>query len=137
MTYRSPTQHRLPISLLNTPALQPPLGHYSHLSVHSGLAFISGQLPVDASGRVLADEPFTEQARRVLHNLDACLAELGADRSRLLQVTCYVTDISNWPAFDTVYSEWIGDHRPARAVAGASELHYGSAIEIHAVAAAP
>ncbi|MEU8107596.1 RidA family protein [Nonomuraea muscovyensis] len=136
MTNRSPIQHRLPISLVNSPALQQPLGHYSHLSVHSGLAFISGQLPVDAGGRVLAGEPFTEQARQVLRNLDACLAAVGADRSRLLQVTCYVTDISNWPAFDALYREWIGDHRPARAVAGASELHYGSAIEIHAVCAA-
>lgn len=135
MTGKTPTQTPPPITLINTPALQLPVGHYSHLALHSGLAFISGQLPVDAEGHALAHKPFPEQARQVLRNLDACLTEIGVVRDRLLQVTCYITDMANWPVFDAIYQEWIGDHRPARAVAGAGELHYGSAIEVHAISA--
>lgn len=123
------------IELRDSPDLIKPLGHYSHLAIHAGLAYISGQLPLDAEGTPLADQPFEAQARQVLHNLDRCLAAAGTDRTRLVSVTVYVTDVAQWPAFDAVYAEWIGAHRPARAVAGASDLHYGSAVEVHAIAA--
>ena len=47
----------------------------------------------------------------------------------------YVTDIRQWPVFDAAYAEWIGGHRPSRAVASVTDLHYGAAIEVQAVAA--
>ncbi|ECE6505458.1 RidA family protein, partial [Salmonella enterica subsp. salamae] len=41
-----------------------------------------------------------------------------------------------WPVFNKVYAEWIGEFRPSRAVAGVSELHYGAAVEVEAIALA-
>ncbi|WP_327151416.1 RidA family protein [Nocardia sp. NBC_01329] len=123
------------IQLRNSPDLRPPFGHYSHVAVHGGLAYISGQLPVDQAGNSSAGQPFHIQARQVLDNLDKCLATAGTDRTRLVSLFAYVTDVAAWPAFDTIYAEWIGAHRPARAVVGVNELHYGSAVEIHAIAA--
>lgn len=130
-------------SSVNSPAIRlhnsahqvAPIGHYSHVAVHGGLAYVSGQLPVDPAGRQLAVQPFEDQALQVLANIDGCLAVAGTTRGRLIQVTVYVTDINQWPTFDGIYQQWIGDHRPARAVAGVNELHYGSAIEVHAIAA--
>ncbi|MFF1767951.1 hypothetical protein [Streptomyces sp. NPDC058249] len=43
--------------------------------------------------------------------------------------------IGNWPEFDRLHQQRLGSHRPSRAVAGAKELHYGSAVEVHAIAA--
>ncbi|MFE2738467.1 RidA family protein [Streptomyces sp. NPDC059349] len=123
------------ITTLDSAQLAPPAGHYSHITTHRGVAYISGQLPVAPDGSQLADEPFDIQARQVLRNLDACLATAGTSRERLLSVTVYVTDIGDWPAFDRLYTHWLGASRPARAVAGAKELHYGSAVEVHAIAA--
>lgn len=123
------------IELRDSPDLIKPLGHYSHLAIHAGLAYISGQLPLDAEGTPLTTEPFETQTRQVLHNLDRCLAAAGTDRTRLLSVTVYITDLAQWPAFDTLYAEWIGAHRPARAVAGVKDLHYGAAVEVQAIAA--
>jgi 2-iminobutanoate/2-iminopropanoate deaminase len=122
------------VYLCNSPNLIKPLGHYTHVAIHGGLAYVSGQLPLDRHGAPLTDQPFAVQARQVLHNLDQCLTTAGTDRSHLLSVTVYVTDIGQWPDFDTVYADWIGEHRPARAVAGVSALHYGSAVELQAVA---
>jgi 2-iminobutanoate/2-iminopropanoate deaminase len=48
-----------------------------------------------------------------------------------------VTDVAQWSAFNRLYAEWMGAHRPARAVAGMASLHYGVQIEIEAVALAP
>ena len=123
------------IDLRDSPGLVPPRGHYSHVAVHAGVAYISGQLPLDASGTALADQPFDLQVAQVLDNLDQCLSTAGSSREQLLSVTVYVTDIAQWPAFDAAYAQWVGAHRPARAVACVADLHYGAALEVMAVAA--
>ena len=122
------------IAYVTSPELRPPAGHYSHACVVADMAYISGQLPIDSSGTSLSDQPFEKQVRQVLANLDACLAAVGTDRSRLVQVRVYVTDIALWPAFNEIYGAWIGSVRPARAVAGVSSLHYGALLEIEATA---
>lgn len=118
----------------DSPEIASPAGHYSHVSVGAGQVFISGQLPVDCRGVPLSKASFREQVELTLRNLDACLRVVGAVREDLLQVRIYVTDISKWPVFNELYAQWIGHHRPARAVAGVSELHYGVAVEIEAIA---
>ena len=122
------------IRCVNSAEIKSPAGHYSHVCVAGSLAFISGQLPIDAGGKVLSDGTFAEQTDQVLANVDACLKAVGADRRSLTQVRVFVADIAQWPIFNERYAEWIGDHRPARAVAGVSQLHYGAAVEVEAIA---
>lgn len=118
-----------------TPAsLAPPGGHYSHAVVANGMVFISGQLPIDASGRKLVDASFEVQARQVLANVAGALEAAGSGVSSLVQVRVYVTDIAHWPAFDAIYAAWAGASRPARAVVPVPMLHFGALIEIEAVA---
>jgi len=139
MTTRTPSRDadttQSPIATADSTELATPAGHYSHVATHRGVAYISGQLPLAPDGSRLSGEPFEVQARWVFDNVDACLRLVGTSRDRLLSVTVYVTDIADWPAFDGLYQDWIGTHRPQRAVAGVKELHYGSAVEVHAVAA--
>ncbi|MCB6144556.1 RidA family protein [Providencia rettgeri] len=111
-----------------------PKGHYSHCVTANGLFFISGQLPVDKLGNAVIDVSFQEQALLVLDNLQACLDAVNCSKAQLVQVRVYIADMENWPLFNQVYANWIGDHRPARAVAGVAELHFGAALEIEAVA---
>lgn len=120
----------------NSADLASPSGHYSHVCIAGGMVHVSGQLPVSAAGVPLVHHSFSDQAKQVLANLDRCLATAGVSRARLVQVRVYITDMAQWPAFNRIYAEWIGDHRPARAVAGVSELHFGLVIEIEAVALA-
>lgn len=127
----------LSILCSNSPQLPVPAGHYSHVCVAGNLLMISGQLPVTCDGRTLEGESFEAQTRQVLANLDACLAQGGVDRSRLVQVRVYVTNMQDWPLFNALYAQWLGDHRPARAVAGVAQLHYGLALEIEAMALLP
>ncbi|MNI89708.1 Enamine/imine deaminase [compost metagenome] len=72
----------------------------------------------------------------MLANLGHCLARAGVDKHHLVQVRVYVTDIDQWPAFNRLYAQWLGDHRPARAVAGVAQLHFGCAVELEAMALA-
>jgi 2-iminobutanoate/2-iminopropanoate deaminase len=124
------------VAYLNSRDLMPPAGHYSHACAAGGVVYVSGQLPIDQAGAVLSDQSFEVQAKRVLANLDACLAAADTDRTRLVQVRVYIVDMSLWSSFNKIYSDWIGDARPARAVAGVSSLHYGALLEIEATAVA-
>ncbi len=132
MTRKNSSNDR--IAYVNSPELMPPAGHYSHACVVADMAYISGQLPIDNSGTSLSDQPFEKQVRQVLANLDACLAAAGTDRSRLVQVRVYITDMALWSSFNEIYGAWVGNVRPARAVAGVSSLHYGALLEIEATA---
>lgn len=120
----------------NSNAITPPAGHYSHVAIANGFVMISGQLPITADGHHLANASFEEQTRQVLLNLDSCLQAAGISKQQLVQVRVYVTNIDQWPLFNSLYSQWLGDHRPARAVAGVAQLHYGCAVEVEAMAVA-
>ena len=121
------------IQTLNPATLAPPGGHYSHAVVAAGMVFVSGQLPITVGGQRLNDQPFEAQVVQVLHNVEAALTAGGSDKTRLVQVRVYVTDIALWPAFNALYAAWIGEHRPARAVVPVPQLHHGFLIEVEAV----
>lgn len=117
----------------NIEALSSPRGHYSHVVTANNMSFISGLLPLDKQGKPLADKPVEVQITQVLENLTACLHGINAKKTDIAQVKVYVTDINEWPIVNELYAKWIGEHRPARLVAGVKELHFGSKIEIEAV----
>ena len=68
------------IDLRDSPGLIAPRGHYSHVAVHAGVACISGQLPLDAAGTALADQPFDVQVQRVLEIEIQAVAAVGPDQ---------------------------------------------------------
>ena len=110
-------------------------GHYSQAIVHRGLVYVAGQLPIDPHDpdKRLAD--FESQARRVIENVIAIVEAAGSSRERILRATVYIADVAHWPAFNKVYAEMLGDHRPARTVVPVPHLHYGYLVEMDAIAA--
>ena len=122
------------IVLTNPDTMAKPGGHYTHAVTANGFVFIAGQLPITRDGNKLVDAPFESQAQQVLDNVAAALVGAGSAVERLVQVRVYVTDINQWPAFNTIYAKWIGVSRPARAVVPVPELHFGFKIEVEAVA---
>ena len=121
---------------VEVPGALPPAGHYSPAVEHGGVIYISGQLGVRPDGGHTAGEPFEAQARQALANLLAVLSAAGGSPEGLLKVTAYIVGVENWPAFNAIYTEAMGEARPARSVVPVPELHYGYLVEIDAVAAA-
>ncbi|MCO5250798.1 MAG: RidA family protein [Candidatus Kapabacteria bacterium] len=113
----------------------PPAGHYSPALVSGGLVFVSGILPIDPyAGTKLNDKDFATQTEQVLANLELILNEAGSSLSKLLKVTVYVTNISDWDEFNRLYAAKLGDHKPARTVVPVPELHFGLKLELDAIA---
>ncbi|HEY2606346.1 MAG TPA: RidA family protein [Paraburkholderia sp.] len=118
----------------NPAALAKPCGHYSHVAIANGFAFVSGQLPIDAQGNKLTDASFEAQAEQVLANVKAALESAGSSIAQLVQVRVYIVDIENWMSFNQIYARWAGEACPARAVVPVPQLHYGFKIEVEATA---
>lgn len=121
-----------PISTDAAPAAR---GHYSQAIVHAGIAYVAGQLPIvpDDPERKLAD--FEAQARQVIANVIGIVEAAGSSRELILRTTVYIADIAHWPAFNAIYAEMLGSHRPARTVVPVPQLHYGYLVEMDAIAA--
>ena len=123
------------MEFVHTPhSLQSP-GHYSPAVIHNGLAYISGQLPINyAGGETLPEGGVEEQTRQALQNLADVLARCGSSRQQVLKVTVYVADIAYWPAVNAVYAEFFAGHKPARTIVPANQLHFGALLEVDAIA---
>jgi reactive intermediate/imine deaminase len=119
----------------STSGLPSPGGHYSHVVVANGFAFISGQLPITAQGEKLVGASFEAQAEQVLTNVAQALAAANCTVANLVQVRVYLDDIGNWPRFNEIYARWAGEAKPARAIVPTGPLHFGLKIEIEATAA--
>lgn len=123
------------MKVINTRNAPSPGGHYSQGIVHGGFLFVAGQLPIDpVSGEKLLGS-IEEQALRALENVRAVVEAAGAGLESVVKTTVYVADIELWGRVNTVYADFFGEHRPARAVVPVKELHHGFLIEIEAVAA--
>jgi 2-aminomuconate deaminase len=96
---------------------------------------IAGATP-DASGRVLLD--VGAQTRAVLENIRDILAGAGAALADVVEVSTFLTDMADFAAYNSVYSEFFGYEGPARTTVAVAALpHPHLLIEIKAVAYCP
>jgi 2-iminobutanoate/2-iminopropanoate deaminase len=109
------------------------LGHYSQAITHNGLAYISGQLPLDPNTGTVP-EGIEAQTALVLKNLDAVLVAAKSDKSKVLKVTVYIADIALWGAMNAAYATYFGEYKPARAAVPVPTLPKGCLLEVEAIA---
>ncbi len=118
------------------PSNQPqPKGHYFPGVEHNGLIYVSGQLPMDMETRVAFAGDIETQTELALRNVEAVLHAAGSDLQHVLQMTIYISDIELWGKVNETYARVMGEHRPARAIVPVEDLHFGTQIEIQAIAA--
>jgi reactive intermediate/imine deaminase len=120
-----------------TEAAPAPAGHYSQAMRSGDDLYISGQLPIRADKTSLPDLGFETQARQALANVLAILEAAGGHQEDLCRVTAYIVGVENWPEFNRIYADMLGDARPARTVVPVPQLHYGFLVEVDAIARIP
>ncbi|MBA2737121.1 MAG: RidA family protein [Pyrinomonadaceae bacterium] len=112
-----------------------PKGHYSAAVVHNGLIFVSGQLPRNAVSGEVETGAIEAQTELALRNVEAILLAANSDLNHVLQFTIYVSEMELWDRVNAVYARILGGHKPARAIVPVKDLHFGTKIEIQAIAA--
>lgn len=109
------------------------LGPYSLSRVHGDLIFTAGQIGLDPDDASSAPEAGAQIAR-VLDNIEAIVVEAGGDRTSILRLTVYLTDLSVWPTVNTVMEARFSEPYPARTAIGVAALPFGAIVEMDAVA---
>ena len=115
-------------------SLAKPRGHYSPAVVHNGFVFVSGQLPLDAEGKMLQGT-VEAQMLQCLQNIDIILQASGSSIAQVVKATVFITDIGDWPKVNAVFASYFGDHRPARVVVPTGKLLEGIHVEVDCIAA--
>lgn len=108
------------------------IGPYSQGMVSGNMVYCSGQIPVDpATGT--APESIEAQARQSCKNVAAVLEAAGSGLEHVVKTTCFLADMNDFAAFNTVYAEYFTS-RPARSCCAVKTLPRGVLCEIEAVA---
>jgi enamine deaminase RidA (YjgF/YER057c/UK114 family) len=104
----------------------------SQAVVHGGLAFLAGQVALDAPSASVG-----EQTKNILDRIDLLLERAGSDRTKILSATIWLADMSTFAEMNAIWDAWVPEgHAPARATVEAKLAAPEFTVEIAVVAAA-
>jgi 2-iminobutanoate/2-iminopropanoate deaminase len=130
-------ERAMPVEFINPSELSQ--GSYSHVAAVSGgsrTLYVSGQVAMDAAGKVIG-QTFAEQAEQVLRNLGIALASGGAQFHHVVKMNVYVRDLTSEKVrtLRAIRQRHFGSHQSASTLIGTSALvHEDLMLEIEAIA---
>jgi 2-iminobutanoate/2-iminopropanoate deaminase len=116
------------------PTPESSLGSIAPGILAGGFVFVSGQVGMDSSGQLMGENDVAAQAKQALLNVQAVLAEAGAQLSDVVQATIYLVDLTQFGAFDAVWREVFGEHRPTRTTLSANLVWDKLLVEVQVIA---
>lgn len=119
---------------ISTDSAPKAIGPYSQAVVANGMAYLSGQIPLDPSTNQLIQGGIVEQTERVLENLKAVLEASGASLATVVKTTVYLKDMGEFQAMNEIYGKYFAENAPARATVQAAKLPRDVNVEIDAIA---
>jgi 2-iminobutanoate/2-iminopropanoate deaminase len=98
--------------------------------------YLSGQIGARGDGGL--PEGIEAQARQLMANVEAVLAEAGLGLGDVFHCLVMLADMDEWGAFNSVYVEHFDpDRLPARSAFAAAGLALGARVEMECKAFAP
>lgn len=100
----------------------------SEAVIFNGIAWLAGQIGEGAT--------VTEQTTDALAEVDALLARIGSDRTKILSAQIWLADMADFQEMNAVWDAWVvPGHTPARATGEAKLADPRYRVEIIVVAA--
>ena len=119
--------------VIHTDQAPAPVGPYTQALAAGPFVFISGQIPMDANGR-LTEGDIVVQTVQVIANLKAILAAVGLTLKDVVKTTVYLADMADFYEMNRAYAEFFPQHPPARTTIQAAGLAKNVSVEIDAIA---
>ena len=110
------------------------IGPYSQAIRAGEWLFLSGQIPVDPATGEVAGTDVRTQARQVLKNIQAVLAEAGTTVQAVVKTTVFLKDLQDFQAFNEEYAKVFASEAPARSCVEIARLPKHVLVEIEAIA---
>lgn len=120
------------IRALSCTALPQPRFRYTPVIQAGPWYLFSGMIALDPrTGALEPGGPGSEMAR-ILANVAGALPELGLKLADLATVRIFTTRWDQFPAINTAWENWLGDHSqpPARSAIGVAALPLGASVEV-------
>lgn len=92
------------IAKINAPGLPEKPSIYSHVTVAGGFIYVSGQLPADATGKLISGD-VQEHTRQCIRNIEKALKAAGASLNDLVKVNIFLKDMGDFNAINEVYEQ--------------------------------
>lgn len=110
------------------------IGPYSQAIVANGMAYLSGQIPLDPATNQMIEGGIEAQTERVLENLKALLEACGASLASVVKTTVFLKDMGEFPQMNGVYARYFKENAPARSTVQAARLPRDVSVEIDCIA---
>ena len=99
--------------------------------VHGNTVYLAGQVAQNAAGQSVG-----EQTKDILSIIDGLLADAGTDKTKLLMVNIWLTDMSTFAEMNAVWDSWVAQgNTPARATVESKLAAPQFKVEIAVIAA--
>lgn len=122
------------MNIINTNNAPLALGPYSQAVEHGGVLYTAGQIAMNPITNEISAVSIEDQTHQVCRNLMAVLLAGGSDITKVIKTTCYLADMGDFAAFNTVYAQYfIG--KPARSCVAVKTLPKNALVEIDTIAA--
>lgn len=93
------------------------------------ILYLSGQIGIGSDGKL--PEGIEAQTRQAMDNIGAILKRAGLTHADIFHCTAFLSDMKNWPAFNSVYVPYFPAGKlPARSAFGTNGLALGALLEI-------
>jgi 2-iminobutanoate/2-iminopropanoate deaminase len=125
----------MPKQIIATELAPKAIGPYSQAVVHNGVAYLSGQIPLDPATMQIVDGDITVQTERVFENLRAVLEACGSSFDKVLKVGVFIKDMNEFAKMNEVYGRYFNGNTPARATVEVARLPRDVRVEIDCIAA--
>ena len=110
------------------------IGPYSQATIHNGVVYCSGQIPLNPETMEIVGEDVTTQAKQVMTNLKAVLEEAGSDFSKVLKCSIFLDSMDDFASVNEVYGAHFVDNPPARETVAVQTLPKNVLVEISCIA---
>ena len=110
------------------------IGPYSQAVIYGNMVYTSGQIPINPENGKIEATTIEEQAEQVMKNLGEVLKAAGSSFERAIKTTCFLADIADFAAFNSVYAKYFTE-KPARSCVAVKDLPKGVKVEVEVIAA--
>ena len=109
------------------------IGPYSQAVKVGDLVFTSGQIAINPESGNVEVGTIEEQTNQVCRNLKAVLEAAGASLDSVVKTTCFLADMNDFAAFNTVYGKYF-TQKPARSCVAVKTLPKNVLVEVDTIA---
>ena len=128
------------IQFINPPTLFSPPGFTHVVEVTGGrTVYISGQIAVDQSFRLVGKDDFQAQAQQIFENLKVALTSVGADFTHVVKLNIFLVNMTDLSLLREVRDRYVSiEHPPASTAVEVRKLALdGLLLEIEAIVSLP